>query len=490
MLEERASPRSQAYTSPERFRPRLTVAHLEPVSGWGGAHLGASFVYRPATLDQVRALFQLARDSGRSVGFRGGGNSYGDAAMNDENLLLDLRRMSRILNWDPTSGRIKVEPGVTLRQLFEYVIEDGWWPPICTGTMHITMGGAAAMNVHGKNAFKVGPFGDHVFEFDLMLPSGEIVTCSRQENDDLFYGAIGGCGLLGCFTSITLQMKRIYSGLLDVQTTSLPDLGAIVNYFETRHQDSDYLVSWIDGFAGGRHLGRGDVHRARYLPPGADPYPAQTLRIDRQHLPDTLFGLIPKSMMWMFMRPFVNDWGWREINRAKYWTGRFRGGKRYRQTHVAFHFLLDYVPGWKKSYGRGGLIQYQCFVPAEQAVETLGRLLRLGQERGVPNYLSVLKRHRPDDFLLSHGLEGYSLAMDFRVTGRRRARVLALTREMDALVVAAGGRFYFAKDSTLSPETTKAFLGHDVVARFRALKARCDPDRLLETNLWRRLLAE
>jgi FAD/FMN-containing dehydrogenase len=231
------------------------------------------------------------------------------------------------------------------------------------------------------------------------------------------------------------------------------------------------------------------VHRANYLQPGDDPEPAQTMRLDNQHLPDTLFGIMPKSILWIFMRPFMNNLGTRTINMAKYYAGKFGSGSYYRQPHAAFHFLLDYVPNWKRSYGRGGLIQYQPFIPKETAQEAFAEILRHCQSRGLPNYLTVFKRHRPDDFLLTHGLDGYSMAMDFRITDRNRARVAKLTSELDEIVLAANGRFYFAKDSTLRPHVARAYLGDEAIAQFQALRQRCDPDGLLQTNLWRRVFA-
>ncbi len=429
----------------------------------------------------------MARRSGRTVGLRGGGNSYGDAAMNSENIVVDLRRMNRILDWNPRTGVVRLEPGVTLAQLWQYVLEDGWWPPIATGTSFTTMGGSAAMNVHGKNAYKAGPIGDHILDFDLMLASGEAITCSREENSDVFFAAIGGFGMLGIFTSLTMQMKRIYSGLLDVHSESRGDLAAMFSYFQEYTADSDYIVGWIDSIARGDHTGRGDVHRANYLPEGADPNPAQTLRLDNQHLGPNLFGLVPRSIIWLFMRPMMSDLGLRFVNEGKYLAGGLSGKKRYRQPHVQFHFLLDYVPEFKKAYGPGGLIQYQPFIPKENAYDAFSEILELCRQRGLPNYLTVLKRHRPDDFLMSYAVDGYSMAMDFRVTADNRQRLVWLTRELDEIVLRAGGRFYFAKDSTLRPETAKAYLGADRIARFNELKHRCDPDGLLETDLWRRV---
>ena len=231
-----------------------------------------------------------------------------------------------------------------------------------------------------------------------MLASGETITCSRQENSDVFHAAIGGFGMLGIFTSLTMQMKPIYSGLLDVETTTRTDLAAMFAYFDDHVATSDYTVGWIDSLASGKHTGRGDVHRANYLAQGIDPNPSQTLRLEHQHIGPNLFGIMPRSIMWLFMRPMMTDTGLSLVNFGKFLAGRVGGVKRYRQPHAQFHFLLDYIPDFKKAYGPGGLIQYQPFIPQATAHDAFAELLTLCQRRGLPNYLTVLKRHRPDDF--------------------------------------------------------------------------------------------
>lgn len=472
--------------SDEGYQKPLPAERLEAVPAWGGASSTLGYVYRPVNLEQLREVYEAARQSGRSIGLRGTGNSYGDATLNNNNITLDMSRMNRILEWNPESGRIRVEPGVTIQRLWEYTIEDGWWPPVVPGTSRPTIGGCAGMNVHGKNASKVGPIGDHIYEFEIMLPSGEVVTCSREQNSDLFYAAIGGFGMLGTFTSITLNLKRIYSGLINVEAIASPNLEEMFAQFNKLLPYSDYLVGWIDSFAGGKSLGRGQIHKANYLAPGEDPYPEQTLRVDHQHIGDTLLGVIPRSIMWRLMRPFLNNLGARFAFMGKYWFSALKSGSKFQESHVAFHFLLDYAPHWKKAYGPGGLIQYQSFIPAETALNAFSEMLELCQRRGLQNYLTVLKRHRPDDFLISHGVDGYSLAMDFKITPRRRPRIVQLAKEMDQIVLAAGGRFYFAKDSTLRPEVVGAYLGQENVQQFLRLKEQYDPETLLQTNLWRR----
>ncbi len=465
----------------------LPSEKLERVPAWGEASSVMSYVYRPSTLEDLKQVLRRGVESGHSIGLRGAGNSYGDAPLNSENISLDMRRLNRILEWDPLAGQIKVEAGVTINQLWQYVLEDGWWPAVVPGTSKPTIGGCAGMNVHGKNAWKVGTIGDQISEFELLLPSGERVVCNRKQNDELFRAAIGGFGMLGVFTSITLQLKRIHSGLLEVEAIASKNLAQMIAQFEEHLSSSDYLVGWIDALAKGKSLGRGQIHRATYLRPDEDPIAQQTLRLENQHLPDTMFGVIPRSIMWRFMRPFFNNLGVRLVNSGKYWSSKYTDGAKFRQPHVAFHFLLDYVPNWKKSYGRGGLIQYQCFVPSDTALDAFSKLLRQCQKRRLPNYLTVLKRHREDEFLISHGVDGYSLAMDFRVTPKRRARLLDLAQELDEIVLQAGGRFYLAKDSTLRPEILRSYLGQETVENFRRLKAHYDPDMLLQSNMWRRL---
>jgi decaprenylphospho-beta-D-ribofuranose 2-oxidase len=172
-------------------RERLPSEQLESLVGWGGAVDSAAYVYRPSTLDQLKEIFAAARAAGHSITLRGAGRSYGDAALGRENIVIDLTRMNRILSWDPVTGIITCEPGVTIKQLWEYTIEDGWWPPVVPGTMYPTLGGVLAMNIHGKNNFKAGPIGEHVCAFDFLAASGEELHVGRETDADLFHSIVG-----------------------------------------------------------------------------------------------------------------------------------------------------------------------------------------------------------------------------------------------------------------------------------------------------------
>jgi FAD/FMN-containing dehydrogenase len=462
------------------------------VEAWGMVAGAEARVLLPRDLDGIRVALAEARRAGKPLALRGTGNSYGDASLLTGGMVLDLSRLDRILSFDPESGIAEVEPGVTVRQLWRHVLPHGWWPRVVSGTSMPTIGGIAAANIHGKNNFAVGTVGDAILEFDLLAPDGRLFTCSRERESDLFHAAIGAFGLLGVFTRIRLQTKRVHSGELLVRTFAGRDLGELMDFVRAHVTDADYLVGWIDAFARGDALGRGQIHHARYLAEGEDPHPEATLTAAHQELSPMVFGIFPKSELWRLMRHVNNDRGMRLVNALRYWQGRLEGALAPRRwTHVEFAFLLDFVPNWKWSYGRRpgeGLIQFQPFVPDARAHQVFCRILRRSRERGFVPYLAVLKRHRPDPFWLTHALDGWSLALDYKVTPATREALFAHCRELAELVFEAGGRFYFAKDLVLPPGSAARIFPAETLQRFLELKRALDPEDLLQTDLWRRVL--
>jgi FAD/FMN-containing dehydrogenase len=465
--------------------------YLEWVEGWGMAVGAAGYVFRPREAPDVATALDIARSVGAPVALRGTGCSYGDAAFRAESVVLDCTGLDRVLRWDPEAGIIDVEPGVSLGALWRMTIADGWWPPVVTGTMEPTIGGALAMNVHGKNNWARGTLGEHCLELDVAMPNGESKTLSKDADPDLFHALIGCFGQLGMITRARLQLKKVFSGLVEVRAVAAPDLETMLRLTDEAKDTWEYVVGWIDAFARGRKLGRGLLHFARHLEPGEDPKPEASLSTSAQDLPSTLFGVMPKSFMWRFLKPFTNRPGMGLINLAKYLTGSTVGNdSTYQQSLAAFSFLLDYVPNWKRVYLPGGLIQHQSFVPFDRAEEVFRNQLEVCHECGMPSYLAVLKRHRPDPFLLSHAVDGFSLALDFPVPRGRRDELWAMVRELAGPVVDAGGRFYPAKDAALPAELYRDTFRDGQLDRFLELKQRFDPDRLLRTGLADRLVYE
>src|SRR5688572_4557355 len=256
--------------------PLNTFIKLE---NFGHSLKASSYRIQIKKADDIFEAFQLAKKLGLKVIARGTGISYNDVSLNGGGIVLDMSGMNQIVKWDPGSGIVRCEAGVTLKQLWQCVEPDGWWPPVVSGTMKTTLGGCLAANIHGKNNFQKGTIGEHVAEFTALLPTGESITCTPEINEDLFYAMISGWGMLGVFTSITLQMKRIHSGLIAVDAWPVPNLSQHLNDLLDNAPRYDYIVGWLDTTSGGKNLGRGQIHAARNLKKGEDPDAQKTMQL-------------------------------------------------------------------------------------------------------------------------------------------------------------------------------------------------------------------
>ena len=457
------------------------------------AHHASSWVYRPRTAEETAEAVTDARRRGLTIAHRGAGLSYGDAALNEGGAVIVCEGLQRILAFDVERGTVRAEAGVTISQLWQHVLPHGWWPPVVPGTSAVTLGGTVAMNIHGKNAFRVGPFGEHVEALTLLDADGAVRTI-RREPDCVGAAApqradwtaatatdaaaaplrlqdvIGAQGLNGTILDITLRLKRVHGGFLDVCPLSTRDLAETLERLDEGAASHDYAVGWLDAFAGGRAAGRGALHFADHLSPDHR-LAGRGLAVADQHLPDRILGVVPKRQTWRLMKPFTNDVGMRALNLAKHLAGVAQGRRPYVQSHAAFHFLLDYVPDWKNVYRPHGLVQYQFFVPKAAAHAVLGEALARQQRAGIVSYLGVLKRHRPDAFASQYAVDGFSLALDFPVRPRRAAAFNQLLRDFDAMQREAGGRIYAAKDGSSVgrlPAVRAAAYSSDLARRWEA----------------------
>lgn len=469
----------------------LTATRMqeEELTGWGLRNRTQCLVARPRSVEEIAAIFAEVAAHGGTIGLRGAGCSYGDAAVNSNAVVLDTTALNQILAWDAQTGIVTVEPGVTIARLWRHIISDGWWPSVVPGTSAVTVAGAAAANAHGKNNWRIGSFGDYILSFELLLPSGEVVTCSREQHADLFYGAIGGSGLLGCFTKLTLQARRIASGFVSETQTPHGSLVELIEAMEAATSWATDLVGWTDTGSTGEHLGRGLLKAGRDLNPGEDPHPERSLTVAAQEHRG-LIRFVPTGIIPTLARPMTSPLGVWAANRGQWMRGQSqRSRKPHLETYAAANFLLDAIPNWRDTYLPGGLIQHQSFIPKDAAVSAFRQILERSQAVGIVPSLSVLKKHRPSEFGLGYLLDGYSLALDYPVRRGNEARTLRLMRELNDVVADHGGNCYFAKDSTLTAEQERRMLPSDRLERFVSLKQQYDPHGLLATDLYRRALA-
>ncbi len=461
---------------------RLAHAPLERLTGFGRARAAVSRVLRPEEPGDLEALFEHVVPGLRSLALRGAGRSYGDAAQDDGGAVLDLSGLRRVLAFDPETGVIDVEPGATIADVCLVSLPHGWWPHVVPGTARATIGGCVAANVHGKNAARVGAFGEHVRELELWLPAGERRSLEPHADADLFGAVIGGMGWLGCVTRVRLALRRVHSGMLRVRALPARSLAEQFALFEA-HAGADHLVGWCDGFA----RGGGVVHRGDELEPGEGPPLADSAQPRAQALPARLFGALPRGWAAQALRLVAWNGGVRALNALKGALHAVARRGPALESQTRFHFLLDHVPGWERAYGSAGLVQIQPLVP-HAARGALERILCLAERRGLPPWLAVLKRHRADDFLLSHALDGWSLALDF--PARDRVALRRLAREIHAVTLDAGGRFHLAKDALLTAQEWRRSLPAASLARFAEWKQKCDPRRVLQSDQARRVWPE
>ena len=441
------------------------------LSGWGRT---ASSVARP--LDGVTELTAWLRaPDGRGVIARGLGRSYGDAAQNagghvlgplpTEIDLSDLR--------GPDPPQVRVSAGTGLEELIRALLPTGHFVPVTPGTRQVTVGGAVAADVHGKNHHRDGSIGVHVASLDLLLADGSREHLTPEGDPDLFWATLGGMGLTGVITSVVLRVPRVETGWMRVRTERIGSLGRLMERMREADHGWTHSVAWIDTLARGSARGRsvltlGEHARLEELP--------ERLAAQRWALPRTarlgVPGLVPPGVMsrastrafnevWFRKAPVLREVGW-------------ESGSSY------FH-PLDSVRGWNRLYGPRGFVQYQLVIPDEAEGELPGLLQRIA-EAGHPSFLSVLKRFGPGTpGPLSFPMPGWTLAMDLPTAPGLRD----LFADLDDVVAGCGGRLYLAKDSRMSAAMLRRT--YPRLDEFLAVRDRVDPGRVFSSDLSRRL---
>jgi FAD/FMN-containing dehydrogenase len=443
-----------------------------PIAGWGNFPVQPAHLYRPEKLAGVREVVKNAPDA--SLIPRGLGRSYGDAAINENGGVLLFERIDRMLEFDGSSGVLRAEGGVSLADILAAMLPRGFFLPVTPGTKFVTLAGAIAADVHGKNHHRDGCISAFVDSLELMDARGEVIRCSREENADVFWATVGGMGLTGVILSATLRLRRVESAYVTVDYQRAENFERAIELFAAGDKDYPYSVAWIDCSAGGESLGRSVLMRG-------DTTPVTQLGSARAKSPLTLLRRkrnrsIPFNMPAMML----NRFSVRAFNALYY--ARHGDGRRI-VDYDSFFYPLDSIAHWNRMYGRRGFIQYQAVFPLESARAGLKRLLEQISASGKASFLAVLKTFGPQNQgMLSFPREGLTLALDFANTGQS---LRDLASAMDRTVLDHGGRVYLAKDAWLDREGFKTM--YPRLEEFRAVKARLDPNNRFSSSQSRRL---
>lgn len=439
------------------------------VSGWGRFPVVDTDLRRPRSFAVVgEAIGGLA-----GAVARGNGRAYGDAAIGAARTVA-MTGFDRVRSFDPATGRIRLEAGVLLSDLIDTFGPRGFLPFVVPGTRFVSIGGAIAADVHGKNHHCEGGFGRYVDSILLRTGQGEVIEASREQNSDAFFATVGGMGLTGVILEATMRLRPVETGWIRERVISASDLDAAMRALDAS-DSATYSVAWIDCTARGRDLGRsliylGEHARADELAGGAGAFPAG-------RNPGLAVPVDLPSMT-------LNRYSIRAFNELYYRMGARRAGGNHVVSLYPYFFPLDSVADWNRIYGRRGFLQHQCVIPEQGARDVLGDILGRVATRGDASFLAVLKKLGQGDGILSFPLPGYTLALDFPLKGD----ILNFLDEIDRLVVAAGGRLYLAKDARQSRATFEA--GYPALSRFNAIRKSLDPAGNIRSKLSQRLFDE
>jgi FAD/FMN-containing dehydrogenase len=440
------------------------------ISGWGRYPVESCRVFRPEKRSEVAAALQAGEQT--SYIARGLGRSYGDAALNQNAGVIWQVRLNRFLAFDSASGVLECESGVSLAEIIQYFLPRGWFLPVTPGTKFVTVGGAIAADVHGKNHHRDGSFSNFVFDFRLLTGSDEVLLCSPAEHAEVFWATVGGMGLTGIILSARLRLRRVDTSYVLVDFHKAPDLDDALATMESTDERYAYSVAWIDVLARKSSLGRSILMRGNHA--AASDLPA------RVHRPLASSTSPRWNLILDFPSGVLNPLTVKVFNTAYYALHRTATGRLV--SFEKFFYPLDAIDRWNRMYGKRGFVQYQIALPQAGGAAGLRTILdRLARSRRA-SFLAVLKRFGDaGSGLLSFPLRGYTLALDIPVANG----LIPFLHELDRITLDYGGRIYLAKDAVIRPGDFSAM--YPKLDRFQAMQRKLDPRGLFSSSLARRL---
>ncbi|WP_256796429.1 FAD-binding oxidoreductase [Terrabacter sp. Ter38] len=439
------------------------AATREELTGWGRAAPTVAHVAAPSAADDVAGL--VVESGSRGVIARGLGRSYGDAAQNAGGMVLRLGGLDRISPVDPITGLVTCGAGVSVDRLIREALPRGWFVPVTPGTRQVSLGGALAADVHGKNHHRDGSISAHVTSLTLVDGRGALRTLTPSE--ELFWAVPGGMGLTGVVVELTMRLIRAQSSRMQVDTTRTTSLDETMAVLEESDRTSRYTVAWVDCLARGPAMGRGVVTAGDHAPADAAG-DATAPSLGRRGMPAPPW--VPSGALNPHTVGVFND---------AYYLMAPRTPRRSLESVGSFFHPLDVVPGWNRLYGARGFVQHQFAVEDPQCVR---RVVSLLSRRRAPTLLCVLKRFGPAGRgPLSFPSSGWTLAVDLPVSDS----LGSLLDAMDEVVLASGGRVYLAKDARLRPESLVQM--YPRLDEWRFLRDELDPEHVFQSDLARRL---
>ena len=404
---------------------------MQKVYNWGKYPTIKSEVI---SFENTNQLYNELDISGNIISY-GNGRSYGDASLQKK--ILATNKFNSLKKFNPITGILTCESGILLDDILSVFVPKGWFLPVSPGTKFISIGGAIASDIHGKNHHRDGSFGNYIIEMDVMCSDGSLITCSRSENIDFFNLTIGGMGLTGLILNAKIQLHKIETSFITQETKSLNNLDEIMDEFESQH-DSKYSVAWIDTFAKKNQLGRGIFLKGRHT--------KKEELVDVNHINNHLITHNTSLLSIPFDLPynFLNKFSGKLFNQIYYKLYESKISSRIIH-YNEFFYPLDKLKHWNRIYGSNGFTQYQLVLPKETNRSVFKDIIKSIQDADASSYLAVLKLFGDQESFISFPMAGYTLSLDFPVN----TSIFSLLDKLDQIVIRHGGRLYLAKDARM-----------------------------------------
>ena len=389
---------------------------------------------------------------------RGNGRCYGDASLAKKTI--STLKYDKILSFDTTEGIFECQSGLTLDKILEVIVPKGWFLPVTPGTKFITVGGAVASDVHGKNHHIDGSFSNNIVDMDIVLSSREVISCSPRQNADLFEATCGGMGLTGIITRVKFRLKKIETSFIKQKQVKAENLEEIIGLFE-KYNHYTYSVAWIDCLKKGKNFGRSILILGEH---------ATVDELNEKQKKDPLQLPKKKQITFPFNLPswVLNAFTVKAFN-FLYYGKNFKKEINNVVSYEPFFYPLDAILHWNRGYGRSGFVQYQFVLPLESK-QGLIEILKRISDKGLGSFLAVLKVFGKQDSIISFPKEGYTLALDFPV----RDGLLEFLDDLDKVVLEHGGRIYMSKDARMKPEILQG--GYPELGKFKEIVKKYNPD--------------
>lgn len=464
------------------------IIFKENVTAYAASRITQSYVAYPSTLEDCREIIKFSILNNLTICPRGAGYSFADVILNNGNVIMDFSNMNNVIDFNLKNGQIVVEPGVTLSGILMLSLASNLTLAACPGGSSISVGGAISNNVHGKDSWKDGNFGDNILEVKLLKANLEIISINKNENTELFEAVVSGLGLIGIIIEATLQLKKIPSPFVDISTIPTNNIQNSINVIEESKENYDFIVTWADSFPKKTSMGRGFVSRSKWIDHDEK---VSSVRL-KESMKDSekIYDIFPTKITWSLLKlvygkNFMRFMNLVLFNKKKLSYSFFRK-KENIMLFSDYTFMFRKLPGFTELFKPHGFLHCQPMIPKKAGVEALSEIFNICNKFKYTPLLCGIKSHGSDSNMLSYSGDGYSVGIDISRKNLDINNLNTFKKILFQHTIDCNGKTYLAKDEILPKDMFQ--LMYPRYSNFINVKTKLDPNTLFSSDMYKRLL--